>query len=310
MTSTIAPPAPKTARSPRVRARARPAVAAAGPTRAELLARYRPPSESRAAPASQPGPTRPAGPGGGLAAVSRLVAVGLGLLTLFVALVSLLAVMVLGPFGAVLAIAVGPLYLAYGAAAGAASWLESRAARRSVRAADRALEPGAGEAAAAPVEGGAPAALAPTEDRASTRRERRTTFHRRLERSVLEIRDLHHSLPALLDRLERERDGLSVLLQLRALRDALEPHFRNEEAPGGLFEELQGLRPDLGPDVGTLATQHEEILAALDALLLPDPEADLPSRSEVLEKIRRHQRNEDELVQLAYGFRIEGDLGA
>lgn len=218
---------------------------------------------------------------------------------LLMALLTAASMALLGPFGFLPALTIGPLVLL----AELTGWLAEPSGR-------------AKREAAPPAEAPAPIEPERIEREPVSWVPARPTLRTSLRRGLTEVARVHHTLPTLLGALEAEHEPLRQLLHLQALRRHLEDHFRAEEAPLGLFEELKTVDPRAEDDLGRLCDEHQEILDDLTALTeisaLEDPAAasELPSQAQVLERIRNHQRNEDALVQQVYGFRVEGELGA
>lgn len=255
------------------------------------------PAPAISAPASPGSPAPTAGPH-----PLEVVSVALEWATVGLVVLTALSTSILGPFGVLPALLIGPVFLA----AELIGWMAAQA----TPAPEPARMPPAVEVQ--PASTPAPRPTAEPEERAP----RRPTLRTHLRERLREVQRVHHTLPTLLAAVRSQQDPLHVLLQLQALRRHLEEHFQSEEAPGGLFEELRCLSEDVEQDLGVLADQHEAILADLQALTdlqaLEDPAAAaaLPALDQVLERIQIHQRNEDTLVQQVYGFRVEGDLGS
>jgi hemerythrin-like domain-containing protein len=99
------------------------------------------------------------------------------------------------------------------------------------------------------------------------------------------------------------------------LPDLLREHFRDEEKPGGLFEELKSLRPVLDSQIEVLRQEHREIMQALEGLQRQLREADEETEVEDLQEqhdrirvsaavflqlIHQHERIESRLVADTY----------
>lgn len=265
--------------------------------RANGAARTAPPTPA-APPSPAPRPERVDGDRVGALLETCALALDAGALGMSVLTAASMAL--LGPFGFLPALTIGPLVLMGEVAA----WLAER----------RAAAPAIQAVSAAPSGASCPPAATPTS--ASTRTRARPTLRTSLRRELLAVQEAHHTLPTLLTAVESAREPLQQLLHLQALRRYLEEHFQAEEAPLGLFEELRLLDPRVEDDLGRLCDEHAAILADLAALTdlasLEDPRqvAALPSQAQVLERLRGHQRNEDALVQQVYGFQVGGDLEA
>jgi hypothetical protein len=123
-------------------------------------------------------------------------------------------------------------------------------------------------------------------------------------------------------RIRQDVDALAHVTeidQIRAIVDdlpeLLKQHFRDEEKPGGLFDELESLRPIIDSQLKFLREEHQEILEALEGLQRQFREADeviqvgeLEQRHDhirmsagtFLQLIRHHERIESRLVAETY----------
>ena len=146
---------------------------------------------------------------------------------------------------------------------------------------------------------------------------------------VREEGETRHPATSTLSRIEaahqRIRSDLAVLGnsddlgEIRAvvndLSNLLEEHFQDEEKGGGLFEELESLRPGLRPQLKSLSEEHREITQALEGLQRELREVDhLTQVDEVEERhdqirvsaavflqlVHQHERIESRLVADTY----------
>ena len=123
-------------------------------------------------------------------------------------------------------------------------------------------------------------------------------------------------------RISRDLQGLADAAELDTIRAIvddlpalLKEHFRDEEKPGGLFDELESLRPIIDSQLKFLRQEHREILEALEGLRREFREADevtqvgeLEQRHDhirmsagaLLQLIRHHERIESRLVADTY----------
>lgn len=99
---------------------------------------------------------------------------------------------------------------------------------------------------------------------------------------------------------------------LVALRDALDAHISEVEAPDGLLADTLGRAPRLGPSVETLRREHRELIASWDraALALAEHPADKARvRRRVVSLLGRltiHRQGGADLVYEAYNVDIGG----
>jgi hypothetical protein len=146
---------------------------------------------------------------------------------------------------------------------------------------------------------------------------------------VREEGETRHPATATFSRIEaahqRIRNDLAVLGksddlgEIRAvvdnLSDLLKEHFQDEVKRGGLFEELESLRPGLSPQLKSLSEEHREIMQALDGLQQElrgvDPLTEVDELEErhdhirvavavFLQLIHQHERIESRLVADTY----------
>jgi hypothetical protein len=227
-------------------------------------------------------------------AVIETTALGLKLLTISMVILTLIGVAILGPFGFIPALLVAPLALL--------TWACQRAAQMwKDRYPDAEFEE--------PV---LLQTLSPTPHPVLD--ERRMAHAESVAR-------IHHSLPNLLEIFESEQDLSELVSLTRSLRIMLGEHFADDEAPGGLFEELVRLDPHVETDVRVLTHEHTRILGELDRLIHGYGDFRLKletrrhgqirnTRHELIERIRSHQRAEDRLIQTVYGVSLNTDLAA
>ena len=132
---------------------------------------------------------------------------------------------------------------------------------------------------------------------------------------VSRIVDTHERIRGNLDVLDKSDDVNEIRIVVDDLQDLLKEHFRDEEKPGGLFDELESLRPAFDSQVEFLRGEHEEILRSLEDLQRQFKEADevsqvgeleqrhdhiLVSATAFLQLIRHHERIESRLVANTY----------
>jgi len=82
--------------------------------------------------------------------------------------------------------------------------------------------------------------------------------------------------------------------QIRAIADGLpellKEHFEEEERPGGLFDELESLRPVIDSQLKFMRQEHREIMETLDGLRRQFQEADVVTNVGELEQRHEHIR--------------------
>ena len=89
--------------------------------------------------------------------------------------------------------------------------------------------------------------------------------------------------------------GAAASVALSRMHDLLPAHFANEEAPGSVFDWVNGRAPELRSRVEALRAQHVDLSSRLRSLDLADP-------SEVeafAAKLSAHEAEENEIVALA-----------
>jgi CBS domain-containing protein len=77
------------------------------------------------------------------------------------------------------------------------------------------------------------------------------------------LRDEHHKLGQLSDRLHAAKDLPALLSAAEDLHDALASHFAHEEHPGGLYDCLNFCVPQHREDLAQLVQDHRDLTAAL-----------------------------------------------
>lgn len=104
--------------------------------------------------------------------------------------------------------------------------------------------------------------------------------------TVSRIEVTHLRIRSDLDVLEKSDDLGQIRAVVDDLPDLLKEHFRDEEKPGGFFEELESLRPALGPQLEILRQEHGEIMQALEGLQRQLHEMDKVTEVDDLEERR------------------------
>jgi len=131
---------------------------------------------------------------------------------------------------------------------------------------------------------------------------------------VSQIESTHQRIRSDLEVLEKSDDLGRIGAAVGDLPGLLKGHFRDEERPGGLYEELESLRPALSSQLKQLRLEHRKITRALESLgrLLREagmnPDGELQQlRDEIrvgkatfLQLIHRHERLESRLVAEIY----------
>jgi predicted nuclease with TOPRIM domain len=140
---------------------------------------------------------------------------------------------------------------------------------------------------------------------------------------VTQIQDSHARIRGDLDALARTTEIDEIRAIVEELPELLKEHFRDEEKPDGLYDELESLRPTIDSQLKFLREEHREILEALEGLQRQFREADevtqvgeleqrhdhiLMSAGAFLQLIRHHERIESRLVADTY-YTEEGGSG-
>lgn len=86
----------------------------------------------------------------------------------------------------------------------------------------------------------------------------------------------------------------------QVIRRVLEGHLLVEEGPGGIFEVMRRLRPDLGPSLDRLVQDHARIRRAVDrALALEGQPGELEALQQVATLLENHERREQAALDVA-----------
>jgi len=132
---------------------------------------------------------------------------------------------------------------------------------------------------------------------------------------VSRIVDTHSRIRSDLDVLDKSEEMSEIRAVVDDLPGLLKEHFQDEEKPGGLFDELQSLRPVFDAQLKFLREEHREILQALEGLHRQLGAADdevqagvreqrhdhiVTSAAAFVELIRHHERIESRLVAATY----------
>ena len=132
---------------------------------------------------------------------------------------------------------------------------------------------------------------------------------------VSRVEESHQRIRNDLEALDKCDDVAEIRAIVDELPDLLKEHFRDEEKPGGLFDELEALSPVFDSQLKFLRQEHREIMQALEALQRQFREVDdviqvgeleqrhdhiRVSKAALLQLIRHHERIESRLVADTY----------
>lgn len=124
-------------------------------------------------------------------------------------------------------------------------------------------------------------------------------------RSQQALRDEHHKLQQLSDRLYAAKDMLALLSAAEELRDALASHFVHEEHPGGLYDCLNFCVPQHREAVAQLVQDHRDLTAALWQLCQQarQPDARLwdlrKAAEQFIKDLQHHEQREHKIADEA-----------
>lgn len=132
---------------------------------------------------------------------------------------------------------------------------------------------------------------------------------------VSRIVDTHRRIRSDLEVLDKSEEVDEIRFVVDDLPELLKEHFHDEEKPGGLFDELESLRPAFDSQLKFLRQEHREIMQAIEDLQRQFREADEVTQAGELEQrhdhirvsataflqlIRHHERIESRLVGNTY----------
>jgi hypothetical protein len=124
---------------------------------------------------------------------------------------------------------------------------------------------------------------------------------------------LHHALVELEEALTApvSREGwlTRVRTAIAGMRETLLDHVAESESPDGLLAQITDVSPWLGPRVGQLRDEHDDLVATADTLVEaaarasgPDDFAD--AAWALLERVSRHRRRGADLLYDAYALDV------
>ena len=132
------------------------------------------------------------------------------------------------------------------------------------------------------------------------------------------IEDNHRALRSRLEALMDHPDRESILSSLHQLPKVLAEHFADEEAVGGLYDDLAQRCPSICKELEVLRGQHRAILDELEAVSRemqnhPEPdgairETTMGGVARCVEKLRRHEHAEAKMITDVY-YTDEGGRG-
>jgi hypothetical protein len=122
-----------------------------------------------------------------------------------------------------------------------------------------------------------------------------------------ELEEDHRHVEALLDRVESTTVPWRLTPLLEDLHKVLTRHFRLEEAKGGLLDTVTDVAPRHASRVEALIADHGKILDALAALIRDTeahpngpPEAMLREAKRLIDRLRRHEEEENLILEDGY----------
>jgi hypothetical protein len=132
------------------------------------------------------------------------------------------------------------------------------------------------------------------------------------------IEDDHRVLRSRLEALTDAADHAGILSGLQELPKMLAEHFADEEAVGGLYDDLARRCPSIFEEIEVLRGEHRAILEELEALSRevrshpgPDGAISETTRGAVtrcVERLRRHEHAESKMIADVY-YNDEGGPG-
>ena len=138
------------------------------------------------------------------------------------------------------------------------------------------------------------------------------TFEHITQETIEEHRQINFFLDQISVTLQALRGGVvdvepmrRLAAQIEGLRERLAEHHQAEEH-GGLFQAILELMPDCRVEIGRLTNQHEKMIEILEMARI-HAQCGEPSEAEALrvdlesflEMFRRHEQEEEQLLQLA-----------
>ena len=118
--------------------------------------------------------------------------------------------------------------------------------------------------------------------------------------------DTHKKVMGMIADLAATTEASAIEAGARALRAVLIDHFREEEAPGGLFGEMEAMRPGFRRRITSLRAQHRQALGLVEwvAEKAADKSCELAflhnERDDLVQLLRRHESVESRLMTDAF----------
>lgn len=130
------------------------------------------------------------------------------------------------------------------------------------------------------------------------------------------IEEDHRALRSQLEALGEAADHMGILSKLMNLPKMLAGHFADEEAVGGLYDDLARRSPAISENIEALRREHRAILDELEALtreVQSDPEGTVSETTRrglarCVERLRRHEHAESSMIADVY-YTDEGGHG-
>jgi len=131
--------------------------------------------------------------------------------------------------------------------------------------------------------------------------------------SLSQIADEHRHLRETLERVEQATDLTALIPLLEDLRNQLEQHFAEEEAPGGLADAVGESRPRYQRHLDKLFKEHKSMLAATASIMERAQRVIDGLKAEILRDVRQlghdlraHEQTETELLMES----VYSDIGS
>jgi hypothetical protein len=154
-----------------------------------------------------------------------------------------------------------------------------------------------------PTNGGADPTDGPARDVTAADRRAARQRRERLHRALVELEE------ALTAPTGRDHWLPRVRTALEGMSETVLDHVAESEAPGGLLEQIADVAPWLGPRVVQLRAEHDQLVAAADAMVQAAAAASaadevIDAAWALLEAVSRHRRRGADLLYAAYALDV------
>ena len=124
------------------------------------------------------------------------------------------------------------------------------------------------------------------------------------------VKHEHQCMQRLMDDIQGNTNPADLRTLLEEFRACLVGHYKLDEAEDGLFDSIQKAAPRFASQIARMKAEHQDFVAAVDALLerFPDASSKAELQKSIVDLVARKRQDDSEESELLFES-IERDLG-